>query len=146
MKKITLVLLVFLIACNSEEDGIGVSVVTPEGDEGLDGIIAVSVLETYDDTTWIVDLEDNSRIENGCDYSLRMLLHVSINKLEILQYEYRICDSENVCINKNHMVKETKMKERESSNTGYEKITDISENSFVVGTYLESDDEDFHWF
>ena len=57
---------------------------------------------------WIVDLEDNSRIENGCDYSLRMLLHVSINKLEILQYEYRICDSENVCINKNHMVKKQK--------------------------------------
>ena len=91
--------LVFFVhfSCNSTEEGIGVTVVTPETNQGLEGVLENTSLELYADITYILDLDYNDQYEDqSCNYRYQVILYIGEGSIvEQISYQYRVCADEN---------------------------------------------------
>ena len=143
---IFLVFFVFL-DCSSSEQGIGVTITTPQSNQGLEGVIENTSLELYEDITYILDLDYNDQYEDqSCNYRYQVLLYIGMGGIvEQISYQYRVCADKNLreCIQKqvyNLSFDFNKIDNEEDY--GYRKLCRVNENSFSICTYLQQNEAD----
>ena len=147
-----LYLLVFLaffvhFGCNSTEQGIGVTVVTPETNQGLEGVVENTSLELYADITYILDLDYNDQYEDqSCNYRYQVLLYIGTGGIvEQISYQYRVCADLNSreCVQKQvYNLSFDFEKIDNEEDYGYRKLCRVNENSFSICTYIRENEAD----
>ena len=144
-----LVFLAFLVhfGCNSTEQGIGVTVVTPETNQGLEGVVENTSLELYADITYILDLDYNDQYEDqSCNYRYQVLLYIGEGGIvEQISYQYRVCADENSreCAQKQvYNLSFDFVKIDNEQDYGYRKLCRVNENSFSICTYTQESEAD----
>ena len=141
--------LVFFVhfSCNSTEEGIGVTVVTPETNQGLEGVLENTSLELYADITYILDLDYNDQYEDqSCNYRYQVILYIGEGSIvEQISYQYRVCADENSreCAQKQvYNLSFDFEKIDNEQDYGYRKLCRVNENSFSICTYIRENEAD----
>tara|TARA_B100001057_G_C22465418_1_gene800537 strand:- start:6 stop:626 length:621 start_codon:yes stop_codon:yes gene_type:complete len=140
------IFLVFL-CCSSSEQSIGVTVVSPEPNQGLEGVIENTSLELYEDITYILDLDYNDQYEDqSCNYRYQVLLYIGIGGIvEQISYQYRVCADENLreCVQKQvYNLSFDFEKIDNGDDYGFRKLCRVNENSFSICNYLQQNEAD----
>ena len=136
-----------LLGCNSSEQGIGVTITTPQTNQGLEGVIENTSLELYEDITFILDLDYNDLYEDqSCNYRYQVLLYIGMGGIvEKISYQYRVCADENLreCVKKQvYNLSFDFEKIDNGEEYGYRKLCGVDENSFSICTYLQQNEAD----
>ena len=136
-----------LLGCNSSEQGVGVTITTPQTNQGLEGVIENTSLELYEDITYILDLDYNDLYEDqSCSYRYQVLLYIGVGGIvEKISYQYRVCTDENFreCVQKQiYNLSFDFEKIDNGEEYGYRKLCGVDENSFSICSYLQQNEAD----